>query len=1030
MLLKKYYNLYTSLNLTPIPVRVNSKIPKYKEWVEREFLLKDFGENDNIGVKSGNGWLLIDVDIADFEKAKRVILKIKKELGIGKEDYALQRTASGKWHLLFRVDEDAISDLEIKNRLHIPTPESEYKDSVRGRETTNTIDLLVESNRQFVVEPSTINGRQYKWIRRPSIDQLKLGRSEIVKLMLLFDRWTEEFNKKYMLPDNKNISTKESANNKKEHSDGSNEINDCIKKIIDRIKKLDIFDIVERLGLQTEKKYIYKGYRLYYCPFHAENTPSFAVREDGAITDFHDGRGFDIIKLTEELKGLSFIDAIKWIATEFNIDISCLQQKENKNKVAQKLGIFIPKKVIKHITNPIDALIRVIEINIKKGNIKVLYDGTSTFILRDGLWLNLDSTEAKLYILKIAKITINKTPGEDSLKRVKDAIMVIAHDLGIKPTPPKRVTWDGEDLLYNAGDHVIRITKNGYKIEDHNEYFQYIEFGINQPRPKDSNLKSIEKIIFNLCPPLPQQEKVIWLVRLISLYIPEIQKPAMIFRGDPGSGKTTLSKITKSLFDPTKQVALTRIDTRDLSIFFNYNDFGILDNITYLTEEISNLLCSVVTGGTITERKLYTNMEMVIWELNATFDLTTIGLRGAKEDLVDRALLLDFRKIKKNETKDYTKINKILNKFKPHILHYIYTILSKALTIPKPNKKPLHRFSGWYYWGYRIAQAMDKLNDYELVLTMQQDKSLYAVLDSYGSIAYAMWDTLINYKSTLINKSQLDISDQNKNTYKFTTKEISDILANKYPEIDPNEFKPRRVGRLIAVLKPLLLERGIELEKSHSREGTVWNIRDIELEKKKTEKTEEQDFMEYIYDNIETLTDEEIDKLVGSGSEDKDDKDDIDGDNADVYVNSNEEVTIIDSIEDYKEYDGEDDDIPWARVKPDDSFNIEELDDGVDVDEVEVEEVPVEKLKQIEEEEYKNGNVNENINNKTDNDVEADGEVEDVVVYIENYGGKVDNDKKDDKSDIDINDNSVRSDSNNNSDDVCDDVGDDDGIEF
>ena len=71
-----------------------------------------------------------------------------------------------------------------------------------------------------------------------------------------------------------------------------------------------------------------------------------------------------------------------------------------------------------------------------------------------------------------------------------------------------------------------------------------------------------------------------------------------------------------------------------------------------------------------------------------------------------------------------------------------------------------------------------------------------------------------------------------------------------------------------------------------------------------------------------------------------------------------------------------------------------------------------------------------NINNKTDNDVEADGEVEDVVVYIENYGGKVDNDKKDDKSDIDINDNSVRSDSNNNSDDVCDDVGDDDGIEF
>lgn len=60
------------------------------------------------------------------------------------------------------------------------------------------------------------------------------------------------------------------------------------------------------------------------CPFHAEDTPSFHVRdEEGYFKCFGGscGESGDVIKFVEKIKGITPIEACKYIATEFNIDI-------------------------------------------------------------------------------------------------------------------------------------------------------------------------------------------------------------------------------------------------------------------------------------------------------------------------------------------------------------------------------------------------------------------------------------------------------------------------------------------------------------------------------------------------------------------------------------------------------------------------------------------------------------------------------------------------------------------------------------
>lgn len=57
------------------------------------------------------------------------------------------------------------------------------------------------------------------------------------------------------------------------------------------------------------------------CPFHNEKNPSFHIHSSGEYWKcFGCGRGGDVIKFVQDIKSISFMDALKYLADRANMN--------------------------------------------------------------------------------------------------------------------------------------------------------------------------------------------------------------------------------------------------------------------------------------------------------------------------------------------------------------------------------------------------------------------------------------------------------------------------------------------------------------------------------------------------------------------------------------------------------------------------------------------------------------------------------------------------------------------------------------
>ena len=79
-----------------------------------------------------------------------------------------------------------------------------------------------------------------------------------------------------------------------------------------------------------------------HCCFHKDNTPSVSVRDNkGSWVCFSCGKKGDIFTLVEQIEGLSFFEAMKWVIQEYNIEPPermYRDQKRERIKILEKAG--------------------------------------------------------------------------------------------------------------------------------------------------------------------------------------------------------------------------------------------------------------------------------------------------------------------------------------------------------------------------------------------------------------------------------------------------------------------------------------------------------------------------------------------------------------------------------------------------------------------------------------------------------------------------------------------------------------------
>ncbi len=206
-----------------------------------------------------------------------------------------------------------------------------------------------------------------------------------------------------------------------------------------------------------------------------------------------------------------------------------------------------------------------------------------------------------------------------------------------------------------------------------------------------------------------EKDRLLFVVYLISCFIPNIPHPIPVLHGDKGSSKSTVFKFLKELIDPSVLRILTfPKDNTEMVQKLDHHHFAPFDNVTTLSEWQSDALCRACTGEGFSKREFYTNDEDVLFDYQRCIGLNGVNIVASKADLLDRSILLKLDRIPKDRRKTEDLLWKSFDEVKGEILAGIFTVLARAIAIkPTIHLEELPRMADFMEWGCAISEVLD-----------------------------------------------------------------------------------------------------------------------------------------------------------------------------------------------------------------------------------------------------------------------------------------------------------------------------------
>ena len=314
------------------------------------------------------------------------------------------------------------------------------------------------------------------------------------------------------------------------------------------------------------------------------------------------------------------------------------------------------------------------------------------------------------YLRKIVLPALSyRTSAKKLIENIKDEIVLRGNP--DKVSPKVRIAGkltDGllEYDLRNDDAQYVQVTSAGWQISvQHQCKFLRSTHGLAQVLPKPPTKSLIE-----LLSPYVNCDKkslilfAVWLVQSFC----QGSHSILLVMAAKGCGKSTLSKIVRQIIDPSKlSVATMPQKQDDLTVFLANTYVAVFDNTDEVSKDVSNLLCSAVTGSTAVKREYYTTQDLCVLTLHNTLVINGISVMPGESDLADRCLLLNLNPISSTERRTDSDIQKRFQADLPEILGAIFDTLSKAMTTIRaiaPTELP--RMADSYVEMLAIAVAL------------------------------------------------------------------------------------------------------------------------------------------------------------------------------------------------------------------------------------------------------------------------------------------------------------------------------------
>jgi hypothetical protein len=182
----------------------------------------------------------------------------------------------------------------------------------------------------------------------------------------------------------------------------------------------------------------------------------------------------------------------------------------------------------------------------------------------------------------------------------------------------------------------------------------------------------------------------------------------LVLMGEQGSAKSTTARFVKRLLDPCSAPLRTPPrEERDLVIAANNSWVLAYDNVSSISNWLSDAFCRLATGGGYATRELYTNTDEVILDATRPVLLNGIDRLIERPDLADRALTLNLPRIDEAARREESRLNADLNEAFPEIFGALLDALSATLDrFPKTQLARLPRMADFARWATAATRAL------------------------------------------------------------------------------------------------------------------------------------------------------------------------------------------------------------------------------------------------------------------------------------------------------------------------------------
>lgn len=395
----------------------------------------------------------------------------------------------------------------------------------------------------------------------------------------------------------------------------------------------------------------------------------------------------------------------------------------------------------------------------------------------------------------------------DDLKKIELNLRVAA-----RKEEPNVFYYD----LTNSQWEIVKISSERWEvIKDNNlPLFKRYEGNCSPQVMPSTSLQDNEKgfnqffKLFNL---QSESDKLLLKVYLISLFIPEIPKVILVVKGNGGGAKTTAFRMIKNIADPcnvddfsfSKQI-------NDIIQTLEHQHVVFFDNVSHISDDLSDLFCRAVTGAGFSKRALYTDDGDILYRLKRCIGFNGINLATTRADFLDRSLVIKFKRIEENARRKEEDIKKEFEILRPFVLGYIFDTLVKALKYKEEHKDEkilkngFPRMADFAEWGEIISRCLGN-DENEFIEAYNENK-----LDQNDEVIEASPVA----ESILLFMSEREQGFLWEGTPTKLHKVLTDIIDQIKPELRRSNLWPKGSNKLTSKINeviPNLKDKGIDV---------------------------------------------------------------------------------------------------------------------------------------------------------------------------------------------------------------------------